>query len=93
MNEHNVIIRHYKDKSIGVHARKDVGENKVEIHESWAHAAPDVMSETYIKIRNGELDRVETAISGLSKAEAQAAKRYLIMYLQNQGIKVINPNS
>ena len=93
MNEHNVIIRHYYDGSVGVHARKDVGENKVEIHEAWANASPDVMSKTYQKIRAGELVKVETVISNLSKAEAQAAKRYLIMYLQNQGVAVINPES
>ena len=51
MNEHNVLIRHYRDGSIGVHARKDVGENKVERHESWANIAPDVMIKTYQKIR------------------------------------------
>lgn len=93
MNQHNVIIRHYRDGSIGVHARKDVGENKVEVHEAWAHASPDVMSKTYQKIRAGELAKVETVISNLSKTDAQAAKRYLIMYFQNQGITVINPDS
>lgn len=93
MNEHNVIIRHYTDGSIGIHARKDVGEHRVDIHEAWAHAAPDVMSETYKKIRNGELAKIETAIPNLSKSEAQTAKRYLILYFQNQGTTVINPNS
>lgn len=93
MNEHNVLIRHYRDGSIGIHARKDTGENKVDIHEGWAHAAPDVMSNTYQKIRAGELVKVETVISNLSKSEAQAAKRYLIKYFQNQGITVINPES
>jgi hypothetical protein len=93
MKEHNVLIRHYRDSSIGIHARKDTGENKVEIHESWAHASPDVMSKTYQKIRAGELVKVETVISNLSKAEAQSAKKYLIMYFQNQGISVINPES
>jgi len=93
MNEHNVLIRHYRDGSIGIHARKNTGENKVDIHESWAQAAPDVMSNTYQKIRAGELAKVETVISNLSKAEAQAAKRYLILYFQNQGITVINPES
>jgi hypothetical protein len=93
MNQHNVLIRHYSDQSIGVHARKDVGENNIDIHKSWAEAAPDVMSETYQKIRAGELVKVETVITGLSKAEAQAAKRYLISYFLSQGIIVINPNS
>ena len=93
MNEHNVIIRHYQDGSIGVHARKDVGGNDIKIHEGWAHAAPDVMSKTSEKIRAGELVKVTTVISNLSKAEAQAAKKYLIMYFQNQGISVINPES
>ena len=93
MNEHNVLIRHYLDGSIGIHARKNVGENSVSIHESWAHASPDVMSSTYQKIRAGELVRVETVMSNLSKSEAQAAKRYLIMYFRNQGITVINPDS
>lgn len=93
MNQHNVIIRHYRDGSIGIHARKDTGENKVEIHEDWAFASPNVMSKTYQKIRSGELVKVETVISSLSKADAQAAKRYLIMYFQNQGIDVINPES
>jgi hypothetical protein len=93
MNEHNVIVRHYQDGSIGVHARKDTGENKVEIHESWANASPDVMSKTYQKIRAGELIKVETVISNLSKVEAQSAKKYLILYFQNQGISVINPES
>lgn len=93
MKEHNVILRHYKDGSVGVHARKNVGENRVDIHEGWAFASPDVMSDTYVKIRNGELDRVETVISGLSKAEAQAAKRYIIMYLQSQNVQVVNPNT
>lgn len=93
MNEHNVLIRHYRDGSIGIHARKNTGENKVEIHESWANAAPDVMSKTYQKIRAGELVRVETVIQNLSKSDAQTAKRFLIMYFQNQGISVINPES
>jgi hypothetical protein len=93
MNEHNVIIRHYRDGSIGIHARKDVGENKVEIHEGWAHRAPDVMSKTFQKIRAGELIKVETVISNLSKAEAQSAKKYLIAYFQNQSFTVINPES
>ena len=93
MKEHNVLIRHYQDGSIGIHARKNVGENKVEIHESWANAAPDVMSKTYQKIRAGELVKVETVIQNLSKSDAQAAKRFLIMYFQNQGISVVNPES
>jgi hypothetical protein len=93
MNEHNVLIRHYRDGSIGVHARKNVGENSVAIHEGWAQASPDVMSNTYQKIRSGELVRVETVMSNLSKSEAQTAKRYLIMYFQNQDITVINPDS
>lgn len=93
MNEHNVILRHYKDGSIGVHARKNTGENRVDIHEGWAFASPDVMSDTYVKIRNGELDRVETVITGLSKAEAQSAKRYIIAYLLSQNTKVVNPNT
>jgi predicted transcriptional regulator len=93
MNQHNVLIRHYQDGSIGIHARKDVGENRVDIHESWAKAAPDVMSKTYQKIRAGELTKVETVIQNLSKAEAQSAKRYLIMYFQNQGKSVVNPES
>ena len=93
MNEHNVIIRHYRDGSIGVHARKNVGENSVAIHEGWAQASPNVMSKTYQKIRSGELIKVETVMSNLSKAEAQSAKRYLIMYFQNQGTTVINPDS
>jgi hypothetical protein len=93
MKEHNVLIRHYRDGSIGIHARKNVGENKVEIHESWAQASLDVMSKTYQKIRAGELVRVETVIQNLSKSDAQAAKRFLIMYFQNQGISVVNPES
>ena len=93
MKEHNVIIRHYRDGSLGIHARKNVGENNVEIHESWANTSPDIMSKTYQKIRAGELIKVETVIQNLSKSEAQAAKRYLIMYFQNQGISVINPES
>ena len=93
MNEHNVLIRHYRDGSIGVHARKNAGENSVVIHESWAQASPNVMSKTYQKIRSGELVKVETVMSNLSKSEAQSAKRYLIMYFQNQGTVVINPDS
>jgi hypothetical protein len=93
MNEHNVIIRHYQDGSIGVHARKDVGNNDIKIHEGWAYQSPDVMSKTFQKIRAGELIKVETVISNLSKSEAQSAKKYLIMYFQNQGISVINPES
>lgn len=93
MNEHNVLIRHYQDGSVGIHARKNAGDNSVEVHEAWAQAAPDVMSKTYQKIRAGELVRVETVIQNLSKSEAQAAKRYLIMYFQNQNIVVINPES
>jgi hypothetical protein len=51
------------------------------------------MSKTFQKIRAGELIKVETVISNLSKAEAQSAKKYLIAYFQNQSFTVINPES
>jgi predicted transcriptional regulator len=92
MNEHNVVVRHYANGDFGVHARKHTGDNDVKIHEGWARAAPNVTSETYTRIRNGELVKVETVISNLSKSEAEDAKRYISQYLSylNPDKKVIN---
>jgi hypothetical protein len=74
-NQHMIQERIYSDGSSSIHAKKE--EHKIEYYFDQADRHPEITSPVFEYARQRKLQRVDILMRGLSKSEANFAKKVI----------------